>query len=155
MIQVSERIRLKHVEEKDYLTALPWYQDKKILWFSENRTEPYDLEDLKRMYGYLSKIGELYFIEYFDETWQTIGDVTLAKETMPMVIESKYHGLGIGQRIMKALLKRALVLGIDEISLKGIYLYNKGSQHFYRKCGFNETKRDEQYVYMTWRKETS
>jgi len=101
---VSETIRIKKANENKWYKAVEWYEDKEIMYYSEGDSEKvYNLEDIKRMYSYLSKIGELYFIEVFNEnTWRTIGDVTLAENNLPIVIGDKnYWGKSIGKMVIR------------------------------------------------------
>lgn len=145
---INDHLRLRKVVRSDYKSALRWYADPKILHFSEGRNRPYNLTDLTRMYDYLEKVGTVFFIEYFEEFWKPIGDVTLSEIMMPIVIESLYTNKGIGKEVILYLLDLAKEKGYKQISLKGIYLYNDVSQKLFKSCGFFETKRDEKYVYL-------
>ena len=147
-IIVSSDLRLRPLTEEDYQLALEWYSNDNILWYSENRKEPYKLEDIQRMYQYLNKKGQVYVIEYKEDQWEPIGDVTLAEDTMPMVIIPKYQGKGIGSIIIKRLIDEAKRLGYKKLALSGIYLYNIPSQKMYGKCGFREVRRDDKKIYM-------
>ncbi len=147
-IDITENLRLRPLITDDYKEAVLWYQDKEILWYSENRTEAYDLEDINRMYTYLSSIGEVYVIEYKQKEWVNIGDVTLSQKCMPIIILPEYQSLGLGFKIINVLIERARTLKWEIIQLSGIYVYNDKSQRLFKKCGFNETHRDEKKVYL-------
>jgi GNAT superfamily N-acetyltransferase len=67
---------------------------------------------------------------------------------MPMVIIPEYQGKGIGYRVIMTLLNRAKLQGIKHIKLSGIYTFNEKSFNLYSKCGFIETNRDENKIYM-------
>lgn len=92
-IDIDKGLRLKVYEKEKWNVAIPWYQNKKILYYSEGvNAKPYDMEVINRMYNYLSGIGELYFIEIFEDgIWKPIGDVTLSEKNMPIVID---EGIG-------------------------------------------------------------
>lgn len=148
IIGISPEIRLRPLVEADYELALKWYSNDNILWYSENRKEPYKMDDIQRMYRYLSGKGRVYVIEYGKDVWQPIGDVTLAEDTMPMVIVPEYQGRGIGSLIIKKLIEEGRVLGYKKMTLSGIYIYNLPSQRMYAKCGFKEVRRDDKKIYM-------
>ena len=73
-----------------------------ILLPMDGAVKPYSLENIKGMYQYLRKHGELYIIEYLENgEWNPIGDVTFWREDMPIVIGRKdLHGRGIGKRVV-------------------------------------------------------
>lgn len=145
---INDHLRLRKIVRSDYQSALTWYADPKILYFSEGRESPYTLREVTRMYDYLENIGSVFFIEYFEAFWKPIGDVTLSEMTMPIVIDSHYTNRGIGKEVILYLLDIAKEKGFKQISLKGIYLYNDVSQNLFKSCGFVETNRDERYVYL-------
>ncbi|WP_053072015.1 hypothetical protein [Ornithinibacillus contaminans] len=73
---------------RDLHIALLWYQDEEVLYYSEGEgTSPYNITIIERMYNLLTKIGEVYIIEVnIDDKWISIGDVTLSKDMIPIVI---------------------------------------------------------------------
>jgi len=148
ILEISDTLRLRPVHKSDYKTAVEWYSNENILWYSENRKEPYNMNEITKMYDYLSKNDVLYFIEIFDSYWKPIGDVTLSRDRMPMVICPSYQGKGIGSQVLKFLLNHAKTIGYECIKLSGIYLYNDKSLATYKKQGFIETHRDEQKIYL-------
>ncbi|CDO02609.1 hypothetical protein BN988_01082 [Oceanobacillus picturae] len=80
MVLREKDLRLRNIKlPEDLQIALPWYQDKEILFYSEGEgTEPYNRITIERMYTYLLKIGEVYIIEIQQNNkWVSIGDVTL------------------------------------------------------------------------------
>ena len=125
-LPVSENIRLRPTSLEDVTMALAWYKDMEILKYTAgvDRTTPYDEKTVKSMYRYLMKIGECYIIEVKeDEQWLGIGDVTLSKETIPIVIGRKeYWGCGIGKRVLIYLIQRAREIGYSKIKVKEILL---------------------------------
>ncbi len=92
----DKELQIRSVQHhEDVHCAIPWYQDKEVLYFSEgNGTEPYDIHTISRMYSHLSQVGELYMIEIcHNEEWLPIGDVTLSREMVPIVIgEQDFRG---------------------------------------------------------------
>ena len=48
----------------NYKTTLEWYQDLTLCKQVDNRDTAYDLDLLKRMYKYLNKHGDLFYIKY-------------------------------------------------------------------------------------------
>lgn len=137
----DEKVRLRPAEPNDIVIALTWYSDPEVLWNSEGIIEPYDIASVKRMYEYLSKIGEHYIIEVQENgIWLSIGDACLAKETTPIVIgEAVYRGKGIGKSVLRILIERAHSLGWKEMKVKGIYTHNSKSLKLYSSLGFVET----------------
>jgi len=91
IIKINESLKLRPLTDKDYDQALIWYSNENILKYSENRSEPYDLEMIQRMYKYLSDQGEVYVIDYYEDGWLCIGDVTLSESCMPMIIMPDYQ----------------------------------------------------------------
>ena len=106
---IAENLRLKKLEGEDVAFAREWYLDPDILLPMDGAVNPYSLENIKGMYQYLRKHGELYIIEYLENgEWNPIGDVTFWREDMPIVIGRKdLHGRGIGKRVVHSLIERA------------------------------------------------
>ncbi|MFS1515870.1 GNAT family N-acetyltransferase [Bacillus sp. SCS-151] len=139
----NNELRLRPVQlPEDLIIALPWYQDKEVLYFSEGAgTLPYDIKTIDKMYSYLSQIGELYIIEiYHNKKWLPIGDVTLSKEMIPIVIGPKaFRAKGIGMRIISLLIERAKTLEWDKMKVNKIYSYNTASRRMFESLGFSKT----------------
>lgn len=149
-IKITENLRLRRPSKEDWKYALPWYQDKEVLYYSEGVEDKlYDLDTINKMYNYLSKIGELYFIEVKEEdSWISIGDVTVSEKCMPIVIGDKnYRRRGIGKKVLEKLVERAEDMGINKIKLKGIYKYNERSKKLFTSIGFYKTSEDEKSEY--------
>lgn len=147
IIQVDEKIRLIKLEKDEWKIALPWYKDKDILYYSEGITDKtYDLEMINKMYTCLETKGELYFIQILEnEEYKTIGDVALSKNNMPIVIgDKKYWGIGIGKKVILALIERAKTLNFNSIKVE-IYTYNNRSENLFTSAGFKEIERNEKY----------
>ena len=151
IIDVDEKLRLRKFDESEYAKAIPWYENPQVLLFSEGITDRvYDIEVLNRMYKYLGSIGEIYFIEVFEDgAWQAVGDVTLSDRNMPIVLgDEKYWGKGIGRRVIAALLQRAKNIGLEKIFIPAIYKYNDRSRNLFKSFGFvkiAENGKEESY----------
>jgi RimJ/RimL family protein N-acetyltransferase len=93
---------------------------------------------IAKKYNALNNNGELYFIEvYEDDRFIPIGDVTLQENNPPIEIGvAKYRGVGIGTKVMKALVKRAKEIGIPKIYNTGCYEDNYASQKMLENAGF-------------------
>lgn len=136
----SKNLRIRPIcIPEDYAHALEWYQDPEVMYFSVGLgVEPYDLDTVKSMYSYLKSIGEVYIIESLaNDEWLPIGDVTLAKDTIPIVIGKKeYRSKGLGKQVIALLIERARQLGWQEINVKQIFDYNVRSHRMFTSLGF-------------------
>jgi RimJ/RimL family protein N-acetyltransferase len=145
-IVIDEYLRLRTPSGNEWEKALPWYQNQSILYYSEGVTDKvYDMGIINRMYEYLSKIGELYFIEIYEENhWKAIGDATLSEENMPIVIgDEKYWGKGIGKKVITKLIERAKEIELKRIYIPAIYTYNERSQNLFKAMGFVEVRSND------------
>jgi RimJ/RimL family protein N-acetyltransferase len=151
IIDINTGLRLRKFDESEYIKALPWYQDPQVLYFSEGITDKvYNMEIINRMYKYLGSIGELYFIElYEDNSWKPVGDVTLSDKNMPIAIgDPKYWSRGIGKDVISKLLERAKEIGIKKICIPQIYKHNARSKNLFTSFGFvkvSENEREESF----------
>lgn len=139
VIYINESLRLTKPSKEKWKVASEWYANKNVMYYSEGITDRYyELDDIVRMYTYLSKVGELYFIEIVEnKKWIAIGDVTLSEVNLPIVIaDEKYWGLGLGKQIISILLKRAKLIGIRKITIPEIYHYNNRSRNLFTSLGF-------------------
>lgn len=140
IITINTELRLRKFDN-DYSFALDWYQDEDTLKLIDGLdAKRYDFDKLKRMYDYLNKMGELYFIEIIDDNeFIPIGDVTFWRDDMPIVIGDKnYRGKGISKKVIKTLIQRAIELGYQEIKVREIYIYNIASQKLFESVGFKK-----------------
>lgn len=143
---VGERVRLRLVDEIEEC-ALAWYQDEEMLKLVDGKNaKAYDKEQLERMYQYLRNAGELYWIEVMEnDQYKPIGDVTLCKDDLPIVIgEGRYSGKGIGSCVLDLIKERARELGYRELYVREIYDYNRGSQRLFEKAGFKKVEKTEE-----------
>lgn len=143
-IQVNRFLRLRMICKEDYKLALPWYENPKVMYYSEGVTEgKYDIDTITKMYDYLSSIGEMYFIEIIENgLWKAIGDVGLSEQNMPIVIgDEKYWGKNIGQKVIDKLLERAKKIELKKISIE-IYKYNDRSRKLFTSLGFKKVREE-------------
>ena len=150
LIPISDDLRLRRFD-RDYDTALPWYQDRETVRLVDGKEDPYTLARIKRMYDYLGEHGELYWIEWRTaEGFVPIGDVTFWQNDMPIVIgEQAFRGKGVGRRVVTALCRRARALGYERIYVDEIYDFNIGSRRCFESVGFvpyEKTERGARYV---------
>jgi RimJ/RimL family protein N-acetyltransferase len=138
---VHDKIRLRPIRlPHDILIAYPWYQDREVLYYSEGKGKnPYTRETINKMYSYLSKIGEVYIIEIMQsEEWIPIGDATLSKEMLPIVIGvKKYRSKGYGQQVLRLLIDRARKLYWSKLVVRKIFIYNTASKKLFESFGFD------------------
>ena len=118
--------------------ALIWHQDLELVWLIDGDQECYSLDLLNRMYDYLSKNGECYFIEIFeDDQFIPIGDLTLFADDFAIAIgDRRYWKKGIGTKVLHRMIECAREVELEEILVKEIYDWNTGSRKLFEKCGF-------------------
>jgi RimJ/RimL family protein N-acetyltransferase len=140
IINIDNKVRLRSYDG-NYQQAIPWYQDEVVYYNSEGITDTSKIPDesyVKRMYEYLKNNGELYFIEILENgEYLPIGDVTLKEQNPPIAIGvAKYRGMGIGTKVMKAIIKRAKEIGMTKFYGTTIYDYNIASQRMHESLGY-------------------
>ena len=103
--------------------------------------ESYPPEKVQRMYEYLARQGEVYFIEVWErDHWLVIGDVTFWQDDLPLVIgNAAYRRKGIGKRVLSALIQRARNLGYQKLVVQEIYDFNQPSRSLFESVGFYPT----------------
>lgn len=144
IIQIDEKLRLRKFDGV-YDFAFKWYQDIETVHLVDGVKEPYTMGKLKGMYGFLDNCGELYFIEAAGpEDYRPIGDVCFWKDDMPIVIGNHdYRGRQIGQRVIRALIRRGRELGYDRLFVGEIYDWNTASRKCFEKAGFRACEKTE------------
>lgn len=144
LLPIDQDLRLRRFDGS-FAFALPWYQDVETLRLVDGKDTPYDLARLERMYRYLNERGELYWIELRQgRTFLPIGDVTFWQTDMPIVVgEKQLRGMGIGKRVVTALLQRGRQLGCRELFIDCIYFDNLASVRLFESCGFVPYKANE------------
>lgn len=141
MIEINENLRLRpYGGHHDF--ALVWYQNIETVKMVDGVNQPYDQSKLDCMYHYLNTHYELYWIEvYTNHIWLPIGDVSFGQDDMPIVIgDIHYRGMGIGKKVVKALIERGKNLGYPYLKVQEIYHENVASKKLFTSCGFKEDK---------------
>lgn len=129
----------------NYKATLPWYQDPELCKQVDDRDTPYDLELLKRMYTYLNRHGDLFYIKYRN---RLCGDVCLQPSgEVNIVIAKPFQNRQIGRRVIREIIRLAREKGIAELHAE-IYAFNTQSQKMFQSVGFVQVG-DEQYVRRT------
>ena len=144
ILSVTENLRLRKFDDV-YDFALEWYQDAELVWLVDGKREPYSEEKLARMYRYLDRQGELYFIEAMENGWWSpIGDVTFWREDMPIVIgDPAFRGKGVGKAVISALIQRGRELGYPTLRVEEIYDWNIASRKCFESLGFRAYEKTE------------
>ena len=149
-IAISPDLRLRKYDGS-FEFAQEWYKDKETVRLVDGENaEPYDYDKLNKMYSYLDKNGELYFIEVrVNDEFHPVGDVTFSQNDMPIVIgDYEFRRKGIGKLVVNALVKRAKELGFKYIYVREVFDYNVGSQALFESVGFiKHTKTENGYRY--------
>ena len=126
----------------NYKTALAWYPDPELCKQVDNRDTVYDLDLLKRMYHYLNRHGDLFYIKYKN---RLCGDVCLQPDgEVNIVISKPFQNKHIGRRVVNEMIRLAKEKNIRELHAE-IYSFNTQSQKMFRSVGFKKVD-DEQYV---------
>ena len=122
----------------NYKKTLPWYQDLKICKQVDNRDSPYDRKLLSRMYRYLEKAGECYYIK-FRENGRSylIGDISLYNGEIAIVICKEYQNRHLGRKAVAAIINRARQIGWTKVDAE-IYSFNQQSQRMFLSIGFEQ-----------------
>ena len=150
IIEIDPSLRLRKFDGAcDF--ALDWYLDPEMVWLVDGVREPYSSQKLKGMYAYLDKHGELYFIEVLrNGKFVPVGDVTFWQQDMPIVIgDPSARGMGLGRKIVGALIERGKTLGYDKLFVGEIYDWNIASQKCFTAMGFvpyEKTEKGSKYV---------
>ena len=147
-IQIDESLRLRAYDGNHSIAVL-WYQDDIVRKFSEGITDPNKRLDeswVALKLNSLSQSGELYFIEVLEGgKYVPIGDVTLQESNPPIEIGvARYRGIGIGTKVMQALISRAREIGIKKIYNTGCYEDNFASQKMLENAGFTLVHHDKE-----------
>ena len=134
-------MRLRPVElPGDAALAVPWYGDPDVMRLSEDTTEPYDEETVRRMYAWFLQRGEAWIIEVRTASgaWRAVGDVALTPDTVPIVIGVPEHrDRGLGRRVLRLVIEHARRLGWQKLRTKGIWVGNERSRRAFEAVGFS------------------
>lgn len=128
LIIIDDNLRLRAYDGQFEL-ALDWYQDPDMIYMIDGRREPYSPERVQRMYDYLARQGEVYFIEVWEqECWLAIGDVTFWQDDLPIIIgNADYRRKAVGKKVLSALIQRARNLDYQKLAVQEIYDFNQPS----------------------------
>ncbi len=148
IININNTLRLT-AYNGNYSIAYSWYQDDVVRKFPEGITDPtirLEISWIEKKLNALNNSGELYFIEVYENgKFIAIGDVTLQENNPPIEIGvAEYRGVGIGTKVMKALVKRAKEIGIKKIYNTGCYEDNFASQKMLENAGFVLVNHDKE-----------
>lgn len=149
-IEINDWLRLRKYDG-NFQLFLPGYQNPVVYQNSEgifDQSRIPDLDYVKGMCRYLSKAGELYFIEIKEGgCFVPIGDVTVKNENPPIAIwMDEYRGKGIGTLVMKTVIERLKELGFDKITGSTVYKWNLPSQKMHEKLGFYPVGENEKEI---------
>ncbi len=113
--------------------SLNWYRDKETVKMVDNSDTIYDLDLLKKMYNYLDKNGDLFYIVYDNKL---IGDCAIFDDNMVAIVISKeYREMGIGHRVLEALIEIGEEKNLPYLKAE-IYDFNEISKKLFLKNGF-------------------
>lgn len=144
ILRIDDTLRLRRFD-KICPESRVWYSDPETVWLVDGVREPYDEEKLSRMYTYLDRHYELYWIELDDGGgFRPIGDVAFGEDDLPIVIgDPDCRRRGIGKKVVKRLIERGRELGYGSLRVREIYEYNKASRALFESCGFREYEKTE------------
>lgn len=139
VLAVDAELRLRpFAGEEDVDAAWPWYCDRETVDLVDGPGSPiYTRARVRAMYDALGKQGEVYVVErQFRDGWQPIGDVTLARHTLPIVLAPVHRGQGIGRRVILRLADRARELGWPYLQVREVLPGNVASHRLFAGLGF-------------------
>jgi GNAT superfamily N-acetyltransferase len=140
ILPVDDGLRLRaFAGDADVDLSWPWYQDPETVALVDGAGSPtYDRERVAAMYDAVQGRGELYLIERrtADGAWTAVGDVTLAPDTVRIVVAPEWRRQGIGRRVLLRLVDRARVLGWDELHVRELYAGNDAALRMFTGIGF-------------------
>ena len=118
-----------------YKLTLPWYEDVETVKMVDNENAPYDIDQLKNMYGYLDRNGDLLYIAYKNKL---IGDCAMFDDNMVAIVVSKeYRGMKIGSKVLDRLITLAKEKDLGYLNAE-IYDFNQVSQSLFKSHGFEK-----------------
>lgn len=131
---VDEEIKLVRYYP-NYAAALEWYQNLELCKQVDNRDTVYDLDLLKRMYKYLNKHGDLFYIKYKN---RLCGDVCLKHDGEVCIVVAKpFQNKHIGRRVIGEIIQLAKEKEIQELHAE-IYSFNTQSQRMFESLSFQQ-----------------
>lgn len=139
ILDVDDDLRLRpFAGDADVDLAWPWYRDPETIALVDGPGTPtYTRESVAAMYEALAAQGDVYLIERLvGKEWQAVGDVTLAPDTLPIVVAPGLRGQGIERRVILRLVDRARVLGWSELRVREVLPANDASHRLFAGLGF-------------------
>jgi GNAT superfamily N-acetyltransferase len=139
ILEVDAELRLRPFDgDRDVDLAWPWYQDPETVALVDGPGSPtYARDRVGAMYAALAAQGEVYLIERRTPSgWEAVGDVTLAPDTLPIVVAPGQRRLGIARRVLLRLVDRARVLGWSELRVREVFSDNDASHRLFTGLGF-------------------
>lgn len=122
-----------------YMISLEWYQDEETVKMVDNIDDAYSIEDLKRMYAYLSKNGDLYYIVYDNKL---VGDCAIFDQNfLAIVIDKNFRDIKIGKKVLAKLIDMGRKKGLDYLQAE-IYDFNQASLALFQGQGFKKIKKE-------------
>lgn len=139
ILDVDDELRLRtFAGDTDVDLAWPWYQDAETVALVDGPGRPtYARDRVAARYAALGAQGEVCLIERRSSAhWEAVGDVTLAPDTLPIVVAPGWRGRGIGRRVVLRLVDRARVLGWTELRVREVVEGNDASHRLFSGLGF-------------------
>lgn len=140
ILEVDDELRLRpFAGDADVDLAWPWYQDAETVALVDGPGSPtYARDRVAAMYAALGAQGEVYVIERRagGGDWVAVGDVTLAPDTLPILIAPGLRRQGIGRRVLLRLVDRARVLGWTELCVREVLPGSDASHRLFLGLGF-------------------
>lgn len=140
ILPVDDELRLRRFAgDPDVDVAWPWYRDAETVALVDGSGSPtYARDRVVAMFEALGAQGEVYVIEGRtpDERWEAVGDVTLAPDTLPIVVAPGQRGQGIARRVVLRLVDRARVLGWTELRVHEVQPGNDAAHRLFRGLRF-------------------
>lgn len=147
-IYIQEDLRLRPFAPP-FDFAFSWYQDPNLVYLVDGERKAYDWDQLSKMYTYLDREANLYFIELDPGSgFIPIGDLAVSQDKMALVIgELVYRGQGIGTKVLSKAIDLGRLAGWPYLQAE-VYDYNQTSKALFINLGFRPieaTKRDHIY----------
>jgi GNAT superfamily N-acetyltransferase len=140
ILPVDDELRLRpYAGAADVDLAWPWYRDPETVALVDGEGSPtYARDRVMAMYDALQEQGEVYLVERRtpEGAWEAVGDVTLAHDTLPIVVAPGCRRQGIGRRVILRLVDRARVLGWDALHVREMYAGNEAAERLFTGLGF-------------------
>ena len=126
----------------DFARTLDWYKDEELCMQIDGTPDPYNMERLQKMYRYLCKNGDCWYVTANGEP---VGDITLLNTgEIAIAICKEYQNMHIGKQAIELVLQKAKQKGFKEVFAK-IYAFNIRSKIVFEAMGFSH-KNGEIYL---------